>query len=79
MKNRVRAMRAECEWSQADLAVRLRVSRQTVNAIETGKYDPSLPLAFRIARLFNQPIEAIFEPDAAESGDKRLPERTAVR
>ena len=63
MKNRLRVLRAECEWSQAELAQRLRVSRQTVNAIETGKYDPSLPLAFRIAKLFDKPIEAIFEPD----------------
>ena len=61
MKNRLRVLRAENEWSQAELAARLHVSRQTVNAIETGKYDPSLPLAFRIARLFNRPIEAIFE------------------
>jgi putative transcriptional regulator len=61
MKNRLRVLRAEREWSQADLADRLKVSRQTVNAIETGKYDPSLPLAFTIARLFKQPIEAIFE------------------
>ena len=62
MKNRLRVLRAEREWSQADLAGRLKVSRQTVNAIETGKYDPSLPLAFAIARLFEQPIEDIFEP-----------------
>jgi putative transcriptional regulator len=62
MQNRLRVLRAERDWSQADLATRLRVSRQTVNAIETGKYDPSLPLAFSIARLFKQPIEAIFEP-----------------
>ena len=62
MNNRLRVLRAERRWSQADLAERLGVSRQTVNAIETGKYDPSLPLAFRIARLFGQPIEAIFEP-----------------
>jgi putative transcriptional regulator len=62
MKNRLRVLRAEREWSQAELAARLHVSRQTVNAIETGKYDPSLPLAFSIANLFNQPIEAIFEP-----------------
>ena len=67
MKNRLRVFRAEREWSQAELAARLRVSRQTVNAIETGKYDPSLPLVFRIAKLFNQPIEAIFEPDSTES------------
>nr|WP_278254028.1 helix-turn-helix transcriptional regulator [Caulobacter sp. CCUG 60055] len=57
-------MRAERDWSQADLADRLQVSRQTVNALETGKYDPSLPLAFRIARLFGLPIEAIFEDEA---------------
>jgi putative transcriptional regulator len=61
MKNRLKVLRAERDWSQADLAVRLDVSRQSVNAIETGKYDPSLPLAFRIARLFEMPIEAIFE------------------
>ncbi len=60
MKNRLRVLRAEREWSQADLAERLEVSRQSVNAIETGKYDPSLPLAFRIARLFGTSIEAIF-------------------
>ena len=60
MKNRLRVLRAEREWSQADLADRLEVSRQSVNAIETGKYDPSLPLAFRIARLFESSIEAIF-------------------
>jgi putative transcriptional regulator len=61
VKNRLKVLRAERDWSQAELAVRLDVSRQSVNAIETGKYDPSLPLAFRIARLFGQPIEAIFE------------------
>jgi len=61
MKNRLKVLRAERDWSQADLAERLAVSRQSVNAIETGKYDPSLPLAFRIARLFGQPIEAIFQ------------------
>ena len=60
MRNRLRVLRAEREWSQAELAERLEVARQSVNAIETGKYDPSLPLAFRIARLFDQPIEAIF-------------------
>ena len=65
MKNHLRALRAERDWSQAELAERLDVSRQSVNAIETGKYDPSLPLAFRIARLFGQSIEAIF--DEAES------------
>jgi putative transcriptional regulator len=61
MKNRLKVLRAERDWSQADLAGRLDVSRQSVNAIETGKYDPSLPLAFRIARLFEMPIEAIFQ------------------
>ena len=61
LKNRLKVLRAERDWSQADLAERLDVSRQSVNAIETGKYDPSLPLAFRIAKLFGMPIEAIFE------------------
>lgn len=65
MKNRLKVLRAERDWSQADLADRLDVSRQSVNAIETGKYDPSLPLAFRIARLFEMPIEAIFEDATA--------------
>ncbi|HJQ35627.1 MAG TPA: helix-turn-helix transcriptional regulator [Thermoanaerobaculia bacterium] len=63
MKNRLRVLRAEREWSQQDLAERLDVSRQTVNSIETGRYDPSLPLAFRIARVFGQPIESIFSGD----------------
>ena len=63
MKNRVRDLRAEREWSQADLADRLDVSRQTINAIETGKYDPSLPLAFRIAALFRNKIEDVFFPE----------------
>lgn len=60
MKNRLKVLRAERNWSQADLAEQLDVSRQAVNAIETGKHDPSLPLAFRIARLFNSTIEEIF-------------------
>jgi putative transcriptional regulator len=64
MKNRLKVLRAERNWSQADLADRLEVSRQSVNAIETGKYDPSLPLAFKIARLFELSIEAIFEAEA---------------
>jgi putative transcriptional regulator len=64
MNNRLRILRAERNWSQADLAERLDVSRQSVNAIETGKYDPSLPLAFKIARLFGLSIEQIFEDDA---------------
>ena len=63
MRNRLRVLRAEHRWSQAELAARLGVSRQTVNAIETGKYDPSLPLAFRIAAVFEQAIESIFQPD----------------
>ncbi|HEX7253069.1 MAG TPA: helix-turn-helix transcriptional regulator [Thermoanaerobaculia bacterium] len=65
MKNRLRVLRAEREWSQAELAERLRVSRQTINAIETGRYDPSLPLAFVIARVFGKLIEEIFEPENA--------------
>ena len=60
MKNRLRVLRAEREWSQQELADRLSVSRQTINSIETGKYDPSLPLAFALARLFDMPVEAIF-------------------
>ena len=63
MKNKLRELRAEREWSQGDLAAKLGVSRQTVNAIETEKYDPSLPLAFLIARLFKRPIEEIFADD----------------
>jgi putative transcriptional regulator len=63
MKNRLRVLRAERGWSQADLADRLEVSRQSVNAIETGKYDPSLPLAFSIARLFDARIEEIFNEE----------------
>lgn len=67
MNNRLKVLRAERDWTQADLAAALDVSRQTVNAIETGKYDPSLPLAFRIARLFEMPIEEIFEPEAEDA------------
>ena len=63
MNNHIKALRAERGWSQAELAEMLEVSRQSVNAIETGRYDPSLPLAFSIARLFGQPIESIFSPD----------------
>ena len=63
MKNRVRELREKHAWSQGELGERLQVSRQTVNAIETGKYDPSLPLAFKIAKLFGQRIEALFEYD----------------
>jgi putative transcriptional regulator len=63
MKNQLRVLRAERQWSQGDLAGKLGVSRQTVNALETGKYDPSLPLAFKIARLFSRSIEDVFEYD----------------
>ena len=63
MKNRLKVLRAERDWSQAELADRLAVSRQTVNSIETGKYDPSLPLALRIGRLFGQAVESIFTLD----------------
>lgn len=72
MKNRIRVLRAEAVWTQAELAQRLGVSRQTVNAIETGKYDPSLPLAFGLARTFNRRIEDIFDADAVPAGS-RLP------
>jgi len=65
VKNRLKVLRAERNWSQGDLAERLGVSRQSVNALETGKYDPSLPLAFRIARLFGLQIEEIFQDEAA--------------
>jgi putative transcriptional regulator len=64
MKNRIREIRRELGWTQADLAVALEVSRQTVNAIENGKFDPSLPLAFRLSRLFEMPIESIFIDEA---------------
>ena len=67
MKNRLKVLRAERDWSQGELADRLSVSRQTVNAIETGKYDPSLPLAFTIAKLFEMRIEEIFSPDGDAS------------
>ena len=67
MKNRLKVLRAERDWTQSRLAEALQVSRQTVNAIETGKYDPSLPLAFKIARVFGQPIEAIFTEDSDQA------------
>ena len=67
MKNSLRVLRAARDWSQADLADRLQVSRQSVNAIETGKYDPSLPLAFKIARVFALSIEQIFSDDVVEN------------
>ena len=65
MKNKLRVLRAERDWSQALLAVKISVSRQTVNAIETGRYDPNLELAFRLARIFELTIEDIFEPEQA--------------
>jgi putative transcriptional regulator len=64
MKNRLKVLRAERNWSQADLAQKLEVSRQSVNAVETGKFDPSLPLAFKLARLFETTIEEIFSDEA---------------
>ena len=68
MKNRLKVLRAERDWTQEELAKRLDVSRQTVNAIEKGKYDPSLPLAFKISRVFRMPIESVFEAvDGSES------------
>lgn len=63
MNNRLKVLRAERDWSQAHLAELLGVSRQTINALETGRYDPSLPLAFKIARIFEQPIESIFSEE----------------
>jgi putative transcriptional regulator len=70
MKNRLRVLRAERGWSQADLALRLEVSRQSVNAIETGRFDPSLPLAFKLARLFDLTIEAIFTDESVAETDR---------
>ena len=67
MKSKLKILRAERDWSQAQLAEALGVSRQTINAIETGKYDPSLPLAFKMAKLFECSIEDIFEPEDAEN------------
>lgn len=69
MKNRLKVLRAERDWTQAQLADALEVSRQTVNAIETGKFDPSLTLAFKVARLFEMPIEAIFD-DGQDAGGR---------
>ena len=68
MKNRLRVLRAEHEWTQAELGSRLGVSRQTVNAIETGRYNPSLPLAFKLGRLFELPLEEIFVVDEIDDG-----------
>jgi putative transcriptional regulator len=69
VKNRLRVLRAERAWSQADLAQAAEVSRQTINAIEVGKYDPSLPLAFKLARIFTRPIEEIFTPEENSGND----------
>jgi putative transcriptional regulator len=66
MKNRIRVLRAERDWSQAEVADRLGIARQTVNALETGKYAPSLPLAFKISKLFAKPVEEIFDPESVE-------------
>jgi putative transcriptional regulator len=80
MKNTLKVLRAMHGWSQADLAERLDVSRQTVNALETGKFDPSLPLAFKIAALFGQPIEAIFQPEPDGTvAEKRAVHEVAAR
>jgi len=66
VKNHLRVLRAEREWSQAEVADRLGIARQTVNALETGKYAPSLPLAFKIAKLFERPVDQIFDPNSVE-------------
>lgn len=73
MRNRLKVLRAERDWSQAELAKRLGVSRQTVNAIERGKYDPSLPLAFKMSRVLGQPIESMFYPDEEHSAPEPSP------
>ncbi len=74
MKNRLRELRAARDWTQADLADRLDVSRQTINAIETGRYDPSLPLAFKLAALFGDSIESLFIPAGDESQQQTRPQ-----
>ena len=81
MNNRLRVLRAEREWSQAELARRLDVSRQTINAVETGKYDPSLPLAFKIARLFERSIEEVFtdSPPKDKTGSANAQTRQDTR
>lgn len=66
MKNRLKVLRAENDWSQAELADRIGVARQTIVALEAGKYAPSLPLAFKLSKLFNKPVEEIFDPESAE-------------
>jgi putative transcriptional regulator len=72
VKNRLKVLRAERDWSQGDLAQRLEVSRQSVNAIETGKFDPSLPLAFKLARLFERPIEQIFTDEEGGAASRQV-------
>ena len=72
MKNRLKVLRAERDWTQADLAAALEVSRQTINAIEKGKFDPSLPLAFKTSRLFDLPIEEIFQDEVGPSNKRQL-------
>jgi putative transcriptional regulator len=66
VKNRLKVLRAENDWSQAELADRIGVARQTIVALEAGKYAPSLPLAFKLSKLFNKPVEEIFDPESAE-------------
>lgn len=78
MKNTLKVQRARRDWTQADVAERLGVSRQTVNALETSKYDPSLPLAFKIARLFGVSIEDVFTPDAEDRADTLASGASAV-
>ena len=78
MRNRLKVLRAERDWSQAELAKQLGVSRQTVNAIERGKYDPSLPLAFKMSRVLGQPIESMFYPDEAEPKPSPLAQTVQV-
>lgn len=70
MKNRLRVLRAEYRWSQAELAERVGVSRQAINAVETGKYDPSLPLAFKLAKVFGKTIEEVFQPDGEDAASQ---------
>jgi len=77
MKNRVRELRTARSWSQGELAAQLAVSRQTINAIETEKYDPSLPLALKLARLFKQPVEAIFEEREKGAAEVQLEQNLA--
>lgn len=66
MRNRIRVLRAERDWSQAEVAERLGIARQTINALEAGKYAPSLPLAFKLSKLFKTPVESIFDPDSMD-------------